>query len=83
MRLLFVPAALLLAAPAAAESFSSTVLSYDPDSSVLVLRDRSVVRLGDAIVPADLGAGDAVTVVYRGGGYDGIVAVESVERRAD
>ena len=80
MRLLFIPAALLIAAPAAAESFSSAVLDFDPDSSILVLRDKSVLRLGDATVPADLHAGDAITVVYDGGGYDGMVTIRRIER---
>ena len=80
MRLLLVPAALLLAAPAAAEGFSSTVLRYDPESSVLVLRDHSILHLSDAAVPSDLGAGDVISVVLDHQGYDGIVAVESVTR---
>ena len=83
MRYLLLPAALLLAAPAAAESFSSAVLDFDPQTSVLVLRDKSVLRVGDAVVPADLGAGDAITVVYDGGGYDGMVRIHRIERTAD
>ena len=80
MRLLFIPAVLMLAAPATADSFSTTVLDYDAESSVLVLRDRSVLHLGDVAVPPGLGAGDAIRVVYDGKGYDGIAAVESVVR---
>ena len=81
MRPLLLSAALLaLAAPAWAETTSGIVLAYDRAAGRLVLDDRTIWRLGDALVPADLAAEDRVRIEYTAGGDEGIRSVQSVER---
>ena len=82
MRHILSIAALLAATavPALAESTSGTVLAYDRAAGRLVLDDRTIWNLGKALVPADLAAGDRVTIDYTAGGDDGIRSVENVER---
>lgn len=79
----FVLGAALLAAgllPAAADSVTSTVDSWDPDSRTLVLGDMSEFQgiSEDVFVPEDLSHGETVTITYEGT-EDGVASVLSVE----
>ena len=82
MRHILLAATLLAAtaAPALAETTTGTIVAYDRAASRIVLDDRTVWRLGKALVPADLAAGDKVVIDYTAGGDEGIRSVESVER---
>ncbi len=82
-----VPVALLLAlaaaaAPALADELEGAILAYDRVANVIVMSDKSVVPLESFTgeLPADLVAGDRVSIVYRSDEDAGINAVESVER---
>ena len=68
------------AAPALAETTTGTIVAYDRAAGRIVLDDRTIWRLGKALVPADLAAGDEVVIDYTAGGDEGIRSVESVER---
>ena len=85
MRPLLLSAILLVtaAAPALAETTSGTVLAYDRAAGRLVLDDRTVWKLGKALVPADLAVDDEVTITYTAGGDEGIRSVQSVERKEE
>ena len=80
MRIVLIPALLLAAAPACADVVTGTVQSYDPNANRVIFEDKSVWMLGDASAPADLTAGDRITVVYAGAGYDGVSAIDLVRR---
>jgi len=75
-------AALLVAGvlPAAADSVTSTVTSWNPGSRTLVLGDMSQFQdiSEDVFVPEDLAAGQTVTVTFEGAedGVDAILAIE-------
>ncbi len=72
---------LALASPALADETSGEILAYDRVANVIVLSDKTVYQLSDKTqVSEDLLAGDAVTIVYVGGGDAGIGAVTSVLR---
>ncbi|MCK7612630.1 hypothetical protein [Roseibium sediminicola] len=66
--------------PAAADSVTSTVDSWDPDSRTLVLGDMSQFQgiSEDIFIPEDLSHGETVTITYEGT-EDGVASVLSVE----
>lgn len=66
--------------PAAADSVTSTVDSWDPDSRTLVLGDMSEFQgiSEDIFIPEDLSHGETVTITYEGT-EDGVASVLSVE----
>ena len=75
--------AALPALPALAETTEGTVLAFDRLAGRLVLDDKTVWSLGKALVPADLAAGDTVTIDYVAGGDEGIRSVTSVKRKEE
>ena len=70
-----------LSAPALADEVSGTVLAYDRVANILILSDKSVFPLSDSTEIAEgLEAGDAVTIIFEGGGENGIESVTTVSR---
>ena len=69
------------AVPALADQTTGTILAYDRLDNTLVMKDRTVWTLAaDLQVPADLAAGDKVTLVFASGGENGIDKVIRLTR---
>ncbi|GAB4536217.1 MAG: hypothetical protein Tsb0019_37620 [Roseibium sp.] len=75
-------AALLVAGilPAAADSVTATVNSWDSETRTLVLGDMTEFQgiSENVSVPEDLSAGQTVTVIYEGT-EDGVASILSIE----
>lgn len=80
MRILLITALTLAAAPAFADSVTGTILAYDRQANILVFDDKTVWELGKLLVPADLVAGDRVTLDYTSAGDNGIGKANSLTR---
>ena len=80
MRRLTLIAALALASPVLADETEGEILAYDRLANLVVMRDRTVWRLGTLLVPADLQSGDRVRIDYEMAGEDGITRIDSLER---
>ncbi len=69
---LFALALTALSAPAFADETTGTIVAYDRLSNVLVLTDKSVWILdAKTLVPADLKAGDEITLTFMSDGDSG------------
>ncbi len=69
---LFTLALTALAAPAFADETTGTIVAYDRLSNVLVLNDKTVWILdAKTLVPADLKAGDEITLTFISDGDNG------------
>lgn len=76
-------AATVAAAPAFADETTGHVLAYDRQAGILVLTDLTVWELpADFLVPADLGRGDRVHLVYASAGEDDLTAITEMHRTA-
>jgi len=75
----FVFSSLVVAAPALANSVTSTVTAYDRVAGVIVLADKSVFSLDTltAEIPTTLSAGDRITVDFQGD-EDGVTAIDGI-----
>jgi hypothetical protein len=63
------------ALPAFADSFTSTLISFDPATLTLVMADRTVWDLpADFILPAGLAEGDTLRITY--GAESGVSSVQ-------
>ncbi|MDU8943470.1 hypothetical protein [Ovoidimarina sediminis] len=84
MRTLLVAACLVtVAAPAFADETEGHVLAFDRKDHVLVMADMTVWTLpSDLMVPADLGAGDRVHIVYTSDGDNGWKSIDALHRLA-
>jgi hypothetical protein len=72
MRLSALLALTALSAPAFADETTGTIIAYDRLANVLVLNDKTFWTLGaETLVPADLKAGDAVTLTFASDGDNG------------
>jgi hypothetical protein len=82
MRALVAAALILAAAPAFADDTTGTVAAFNPDTKVLVLKDKSRWYLpADFVTPEDLAEGDRVRITYRSdadNGWKSIVAITRV-----
>ncbi|MHA6325116.1 hypothetical protein [Roseivivax sp. CAU 1753] len=80
MRTPFIAALIALTPLAAfADETSGTVLAYDRVANILVLGDKSVWSLETLKeVPADLSAGQRVTITYTSNGDNGWSAINAV-----
>ena len=81
MRTLLLAVTLLAAAPALADETTGTILAYDRLASRVVLNDRTVWELGTTLVPADLAAGDVVTIAYNSAGDSGVGKITTLTRK--
>ncbi|MBO28402.1 MAG: hypothetical protein CML61_06535 [Rhodobacteraceae bacterium] len=71
-----------LATPAFADMTSGTILAYDRLANVIVLTDKTHWTLHpDALVPADLKAGDKITIDFVSDGDNGSLPVKKLERQ--
>ncbi|MBS1303472.1 hypothetical protein [Loktanella sp. SALINAS62] len=69
---LFALAFATLSAPAFADETTGTIVAYDRLSNVLVLDDKTVWTLdAKTLVPADLKAGDDITLTFQSDGDNG------------
>ena len=70
----------LVAAPAFADNITGRVLSYDPDTRLLVLDDKTVFDLAnpDLVLPADITSGKSVTIDYETAGEDGFIKTTKI-----
>lgn len=69
------------AAPAYADEVSGTIVAYDRLDNLIVLDDKSVWALASsALVPADLKAGDRITLTFTSSGENGANAATKLER---
>ena len=72
---------LTLALPAQADSVTGVILAFDRQADILVLEDKTIYELSaDTLIPADLAAGDTVTVDYESAGEDGITKISSLTK---
>lgn len=79
--ILGVAAFALMAGPALADSTTGTILAFDRQADVIVMEDKTVWQLGaKTLIPADLAAGDTVTITYTSAGDNGIATVDKLEK---
>jgi hypothetical protein len=70
----------VLAGPAAADETTGTIVAYDRLAHVIVLDDKTIWPFpGTMELPADLKAGDKVTILFTSTG-EGIAKVDSITR---
>lgn len=68
--------------PALADVTNGTILAYDRLANVIVLTDKTHWTLApDALVPADLKAGDKVMIDFVSDGDNGSLPVKKLERK--
>lgn len=74
-----------LAAPAFAGETDGTIVAYDRVAKVVVLDDMTIYSLqeGGYQAPAELSAGDEVTVDFVSTGEDGIDNISAITIRVD
>jgi hypothetical protein len=76
-----IPAVLLLATSAQADEVTGDVLAFDRVASVIVMEDKSVFTVPNPeVIPADLQAGETVTIVFKTEGENGLTSVQSITR---
>ena len=77
-------AALLAASPALADSTTGTIAAFDRAADVIVMEDKTIWRLGgDTLIPADLEAGDVVTIEFVSSGDSGWGKIVSLTKKDD
>ena len=75
------PAFLLLSTAAQADEVTGKVVAFDRVAKVIVMQDKTIFEIKDpAIVPADLKAGETITIDFKQDGDNGIVAIQSITR---
>lgn len=81
MRILIAVAAIVAATPALADKTSGTVLAFDRQSDIIVMSDKTIWQLAPTtLIPADLAAGDKITIEYTSLGDDGIASVDKLTK---
>ena len=71
-----------IAEPAFSDSVKGTIIAFYQSKGVIVLDDKTVWPLGDAVnaLPDDLTSGDSVEIVFISAGENALAAVNSVVR---
>ncbi|MFN3209103.1 MAG: hypothetical protein ACE369_08905 [Roseovarius sp.] len=84
MRIIIATALAAFAAlPAFADQTEGNVVSYDRDTGVLVLSDKTVWYVpGDITLPVDLAKGDRLRFDYATAGEDGLTKIHAINRVA-
>ncbi|WP_057793567.1 hypothetical protein [Roseovarius atlanticus] len=84
MRILIATALAAFAAlPAFADQTQGNVVSFDRDTGVLVLSDKTVWYIpGDMVLPVDLAPGDRLQFDYATAGEDGLTKIHAITRVA-
>lgn len=79
MRMLLAAALLAVATPVLADQTTGTVLAFDREAGVVIMADKTVWQLGaETRIPADLVAGDVITIDFTSAGDDGVRSVEAL-----
>lgn len=70
-----------MALPALADEVTGTVLAYDRVDNIIVLDDKTVWTIpADFAVPADLIAGEKITIEFQGAAENGVGLLLSIAR---
>ncbi len=78
MRIL-IAAAVLAATPVFADETTGTVLAFDRQADVIIMDDKTVWQLNpETRIPADLAAGDTITINFTSVGDDGVASVDEL-----
>ncbi|MDG1861965.1 MAG: hypothetical protein P8J02_01900 [Yoonia sp.] len=82
MRVLLISSALaLLAAPAFADNVTGAILAYDRVAHIIVLDDKTIWEIpADFELPADLMAGESISIEYRSNDDNGVGKYMSITR---
>lgn len=79
MRTLLAAAILAVATPALADTTTGTVLAFDRQADIIVMGDKTIWKLNpDTLIPADLAAGDTITIEFTSTGDDGVKSVDAL-----
>ncbi len=75
--------ALLVAAPAIADTTEGLILAFDRKDGVIIMADKTVWPMPDGLViPFDLGAGDRILIDFTSDGDNGVVSIDEITRLA-
>ena len=81
MRILIAAALLAAATPAIADQTTGTILAFDRQADIIVMADKTIWQLNPkTLIPADLAAGDTVTIVFTSTGENGIGEVTELKK---
>jgi hypothetical protein len=73
---------ILVAAPAFADELSGTVVAFDRVDNIIVLDDKSVLKIPNPeIIPEGLVAGDTIAVEFKSDGDNGYGRFISIEKK--
>ena len=79
MRIMIAAAFLAAATPAFADNTTGKVLAFDRQSDIIVMEDKTIWQLAPTtLIPADLAAGDTITIEFTSFGDDGIASVNAL-----
>ena len=79
MRILFAVALLAAATPALADTTTGTIVAFDRQADVIVMGDKTIWQLNpNTLIPADLAAGDTITIEFTSTGDDGVRSVDAL-----
>ena len=79
MRILLAAALLAAATPALADSTTGVILAFDRQADVIVMEDKTIWQLNPTtLIPADLAAGDRITIEFTSAGDDGVRSVDAL-----
>ena len=80
MRPFLLAAAMMAATPAVADEVTGTILAFDRYHRIIVMTDKTVWRLGEeTAAPAEMMAGDVITIEYESAGEDGMIEITTIE----
>jgi hypothetical protein len=81
MRTLFATLLLVAATPALADETTGTILAFDRQADVIVMTDNTVWQLSPkTLIPADLAAGDTITIIFTNTGENGVGNVTELRK---
>ena len=70
------------ATAARADETTGTILAFDRAADVIVMEDKSIWQLQPTtLIPADLAAGDRITITFTSAGDSGVGKVLSLEKQ--
>jgi hypothetical protein len=81
MRTLIAALLIATAAPAFADTTTGTIVAFDRQADIIVMGDKTIWQLNpDTLIPADLAAGDTVTIEFTSTGDDGVKSVDALKK---
>ena len=79
MRKLLAVAFLAAATPAFADTTTGIIVAFDRQADVIVMDDKTIWQLSPTtLIPADLAAGDTITIEFTSAGDDGVRSVDAL-----